>query len=188
MTWLAEKWLKLRGWRFVGDMPDLDKMILIGAPHTTNWDFIVYLGAIRHWSISPRYIAKHTLFRWPFGAFFRRFGGIPVDRTKGGGLVGQVTKAFDSSEKMILVMAPEGTRSAAPHWKSGFVKIAEDAGVPIVPVYIDFTSKEVVLGSPTVFDGDEKRLMDGLRDFFSAGKGKHREGEGPIRLREEKSI
>ncbi|HSO50999.1 MAG TPA: 1-acyl-sn-glycerol-3-phosphate acyltransferase [Acidimicrobiia bacterium] len=188
MTWLAEKWLKLRGWRFVGDMPDLDQMVLIGAPHTTNWDFIVYLGAIRHWRISPRYIAKHTLFRWPFGAFFRRFGGIPVDRTRGGGLVGQVTAAFRESERMILVMAPEGTRSAAPYWKSGFVKIAADAGVPIVPVYINFPRKEVVVGSPIHFTGDEKQLMDELRVFFQAGVGKHPEGAGPVRLKEERSV
>lgn len=188
MTWLAEKWLKLRGWRFVGGMPELEKMILVGAPHTSNWDFIVYLGAIRHWHISPRYIAKHTLFRWPFGPFFRRFGGIPVDRAKAGGLVGQVTAEFDRSERMILVMAPEGTRSAAPYWKSGFVKIAADSGAPIVPVYIDFESLEVVLGSPIEFDGDEKALMDQLRDFFSSGRGKKREGEGPVRLREEKSV
>lgn len=188
MTWLAEKWLKLRGWRFVGDIPNLDKMILIGAPHTSNWDFVVYLGAIRHWQISPRYIAKHTLFRWPFGAFFRRFGGIPVDRTKAGGLVGQVTQEFEKSQRMILVMAPEGTRSAAPHWKSGFVKIAAAADVPIVPVYINFATLEVVPGSPIEFDGDQKALMDRLRDFYTAGVGKKREGEGPVRLKEEESV
>ncbi len=188
MTWLAEKWLKLRGWRFVGEMPDLDKMVLIGAPHTTNWDFIVYLAAIRHWKISPRYIAKHTLFRWPFGAFFRRFGGIPVDRTKAGGLVRQVTDEFERSRRMILVMAPEGTRSAAQHWKSGFVKIAADAGVPIVPVYINFATHEVVLGNPIEFDGDHRALMDRLREFYAAGIGKNRAGEGPIRLKEERSV
>jgi 1-acyl-sn-glycerol-3-phosphate acyltransferase len=188
VTWLAERWLKLRGWRFVGEMPAIDKMILIGAPHTTNWDFIVYLGAIRHWRITPRYIAKHTLFRWPFGAFFRRFGGIPVDRTRGGGLVGQVTTAFRNSERMILVMAPEGTRSAVPYWKSGFVKIAKDAGVPIVPVYINFSTREVVLGLPIEFDGDERDLMDQLRAFFKAGVGKKPDGAGPIRLKGEKSV
>jgi 1-acyl-sn-glycerol-3-phosphate acyltransferase len=135
VTWLAERWLKWRGWRFVGEIPDLDRMILVGAPHTTNWDFVVYLAAIRHWQISPRYIAKHTLFRRPFGLFFERFGGIPVDRTRPGGFVGQLAEEFERSDQMILVMAPEGARKAAPYWKSGFLRIASKTGVPIVPVY-----------------------------------------------------
>ncbi|MGH8913480.1 MAG: 1-acyl-sn-glycerol-3-phosphate acyltransferase [Acidimicrobiia bacterium] len=188
MTRLAERWLKWRGWRFIGTMPDLEKMILVGAPHTSNWDFIVYLAAIRHWEIAPRFIGKHTLFRWPFGYFFRRFGGIPVDRAKSRGMVGQVTDEFEKSDRMILVMAPEGTRQAAPYWKSGFLKIAADAGVPIVPVYINFPGKEVVPGNPVYFQGDEKMLMDELRTFFQAGEGKEGGGKGPVRLKEERSI
>ena len=119
MTWLAEKWLKWRGWQFIGEMPDLDKFVLIGAPHTSNWDFILYLGAIRHWGISPRFVGKHTLFRWPFGYFFRKFGGIPVDRDRPGGMVGQVVEEFEKSSRMILVVAPEGTRKAAPYLEIG---------------------------------------------------------------------
>ena len=188
MTRLAEKWLKWRGWRFVGDLPDLDKMIIIGAPHTSNWDFIVYLAAISHWRMSPRYVGKHTLFRWPFGYFFRKFGGIPVDRTRPGGMVGQVVEEFEKSQRMILVMAPEGTRKAAPHWKSGFLRIAAEANVPIVPAYIHFPSKEVVLGSPIVFDGDEKKMMHQLRRIYAVGEGKDGQGKGPVRLKEERSV
>jgi len=188
MKWLAEQWLKRRGWRFVGEMPDLDKMILIGAPHTSNWDFIIYLAAIRHWRISPRYIGKHTLFRWPFGYFFRRFGGIPVDRSKARGLVGQVSDEFERAERMILVMAPEGTRKAAPHWKSGFVKIAKETKAPIVPVYINYPRRQVVVGAPIPFNGDETELMDRLRVFYAPGMGRHREGMGPVRLKMETSI
>jgi 1-acyl-sn-glycerol-3-phosphate acyltransferase len=188
VTRLAEKWLKWRGWRFVGDLPDLDKMIIIGAPHTSNWDFIVYLAAISHWRMSPRYVGKHTLFRWPFGYFFRKFGGIPVDRTRPGGMVGQVVEEFEKSERMILVMAPEGTRKAAPHWKSGFLRIAAEANVPIVPAYIHFPSKEVVLGSPIVFDGDEKKMMHRLRRIYAVGEGKDGQGKGPVRLKEERSV
>jgi 1-acyl-sn-glycerol-3-phosphate acyltransferase len=188
MTWLAEKWLQLRGWRFVGDMPDLDKMILVGAPHTSNWDFILYLGAIRHWHMSPRFIGKHTLFRWPFGYFFRKMGGIPVDRSKSGGLVGQVSTEFERSERLILVMAPEGTRKAAPYWKSGFLKIAEAAHVPVVPVRVHYPNKQVVLGDPITLEGDERALMDELRDFFVDAVGRHPEGKGPVRLESEASV
>ena len=188
MRWLAEKWLKWGGWRFVGEMPDLEKMILIGAPHTSNWDFILYLGAIRHWGISPRFVGKHTLFRWPFGYFFRKFGGIPVDRDRPGGMVGQVVEEFEKSPRMILVVAPEGTRKAAPFWKSGFARIAAAAKVPIVPVVLDFPAKTLVLGDPIHYFGDEKALMDQLRDFFEPGVGKDGEGKGPVRLKEEDSV
>jgi 1-acyl-sn-glycerol-3-phosphate acyltransferase len=188
MTWLAEKWLKLRGWQFLGLMPDLDKMILIGAPHTSNWDFIAYLAAIRHWKISPRFVGKHTLFHWPFGYFFRRFGGIPVDRDRPGGMVGQVAEEFERSDRMILVVAPEGTRKAAPYWKSGFARIAAEARVPIVPVYIDYPAKKLVLGEPILYAGDEKALMDRLRAFFEPGVGKDGQGKGPVRLKEERSV
>jgi 1-acyl-sn-glycerol-3-phosphate acyltransferase len=188
MTWLAEKLLSSRGWRFVGEMPTLAKMVIVGAPHTTNWDFVLFLGAIRHWDITPRFIGKHTLFRWPFGYFFRRFGGIPVDRDKAGGIVGQVTAEFDRSEKMILVVAPEGTRKAAPYWKSGFVKIAAEAGVPVLPARVDYPDKEIVLGTPVHFDGDEAALMDQLRLFFAEGVGKHPDGKGPVRLQSESSV
>ena len=188
MTWLAEKWLLWRGWRFVGHMPDLDKMVIAGAPHTSNWDFVLFLGAIRHWKIEPRFIGKHTLFRWPFGYFFLRLGGIPVDRDKPGGIVGQVTAAFERSERMILVPAPEGTRKAAPYWKSGFANIADAAGVPILPVRVDYAHKEIVLGTPIDVAGDETALMDQLRIFFEEGVGKHQEGKGPVRLHAEGSV
>jgi 1-acyl-sn-glycerol-3-phosphate acyltransferase len=169
-------------------MPDLDKMIIVGAPHTSNWDFLVFLGAIRHWGISPRFVGKHTLFRWPFGYLFRWLGGIPVDRSKPGGLVGQVAAEFHSSERLILLMTPEGTRKAAPHWKSGFLEIASATRVPILPVYVDFPAKQVVLGTPVSFDGDQRALMDRFRVFFQAGVGKHPEGKGPVRLRGEASV
>ena len=188
MTWLAEKWLKWRGWKFIGEMPDLAKMILIGAPHTSNWDFVLYLGAIRHWRISPRFVGKHTLFRWPFGYFFWKFGGIPVDRDQPGGMVGQVVEEFETSPRMVLVVAPEGTRKAAPYWKSGFARIATAAQVPIVPVVLDFPAKTLVVGDPIFYFGDEKALMDQLRVFFEPGVGKDGAGKGPVRLKEEDSV
>lgn len=188
MTRIVEWLLKWRGWRFIGEVPDLDKMIIIGAPHTSNWDFLVYLAAISHWQISPRYVGKHTLFRWPFGYFFRRFGGLPVDRSRPGGMVSQVAAEFDKEDEMILVMAPEGTRRAVPHWKSGFARIAAEANVPIVPAYIHFPEKRVVLGDPIEFGGNEKELMDRLRTFFEAGEGKDGEGKGPVRLEVERSV
>jgi 1-acyl-sn-glycerol-3-phosphate acyltransferase len=185
VTWLAERYLTWRGWRFLGRFPDIPKMIVIGAPHTSNWDFVLFLGAVRHWRIRPKFIGKHTLFRAPFGGLFRRWGGIPVDRTKTGGLVGQVASSFEAADELILVISPEGTRHAAEHWKSGFVQIAAATGAPLVPVYVDYRDKEVVIGEPVEFEGDERELMDRLRLFYANGVGKHTAGQGPVRLNEE---
>ncbi len=185
MTWLAEKFLKMMGWEFTGSVPDLPRLIIIGAPHTTNWDFIVYLGALRHYRIGASFIGKHTLFRWPLGYFFRKWGGIPVDRSKPSGLVDQVVDAIDKSEKMILVMAPEGTRRAAPFWKSGFLNIAARAGAPILLAYIDFPTKRAGMGPLIEFDGDVSRFMDRCREFYADKRGLDEGKKGPVVTREE---
>jgi 1-acyl-sn-glycerol-3-phosphate acyltransferase len=184
VTWIAEKILKLRGWQFSGAVPDIPKLMIIGAPHTTNWDFWVYLGALRHYRIRASYIGKHTLFRWPFGYFFRKWGGIPVDRSKPGGLVEQVVDAIDRSERMILVLAPEGTRKAAPFWKSGFLHIAASARIPILLAYIDFPTKRAGMGPLIEYDGDASAFMDRCREFYADKRGLH-DQKGPVALRDE---
>ena len=185
MTWLAYKFLKLRGWRFTGELPDVPKLIIIGAPHTTNWDFVVYLGVLHHLRMKANFIGKHTLFRWPFGFFFRWLGGIPVDRSKATGLVQQVVDAITHADRMILVMAPEGTRQPAPYWKSGFLKIAAKADIPIVLGYVDFPNQLTGLGPLLTFDGNAKRFMDEARKFYADKQGLHPGGKGPIRVSEE---
>jgi 1-acyl-sn-glycerol-3-phosphate acyltransferase len=185
VTWLAGKLLALRGWEFTGELPDVPKLIVIGAPHTTNWDFIVYLGFLHHFGVKASFIGKHTLFRWPFGYFFRWLGGIPVDRSRAAGLVQQVVEAIANSERMILVMAPEGTRKPAPYWKSGFLKIAAKAEIPIVLGYVDFPNRRAGLGPMVRYDGDATRLMDQARQFYADKQGLHPEGKGPVRVGEE---
>lgn len=185
MKWLAYKLLALRGWVFRGVVPPLPKMIVLGAPHTSNWDFIVFLAALHHYEIKVRYLGKHTLFRRPLGYFFEATGGIPVDRSRPQGVVTQVARAFDASSSMILVIAPEGTRDAVRWWKSGFLKIAEAADVPIVLAGIDYPRKAVTVGPALEFDGDISGFMDRAREFYSDKRGLRPELESPIALREE---
>lgn len=187
MRWLAYRYLRLKGWSFEGRLPDVSKMIVIGAPHTTNWDFILFLGALHHFRIRATFIGKHTLFRWPFGWFFRALGGIPVDRSKPGGLVSQVVAAMESADHMILVIAPEGTRKAAPTWKSGFLKIAEAADVPVVLGGVDFSSRRLVIGPALRYDGNSMDFMDKARAFYTDMEGLHPELQGPVRVRGEDS-
>jgi len=182
VKWLSHRVLRARGWSFRGEIPDIPKMVIIGAPHTSNWDFILFLAALHHFEVRVHYLAKHTLFRWPFGYLFRALGGIAVDRSRPGGIVRQVKEVFDSEERMILVVAPEGTRKAAPKWKSGFIEIAEHTGVPVVLAGVDYSSRVLTLG-PTVEVGpDRTAFMDRVRVFYSDKEGLHRDQKGPIRL------
>ena len=185
MKWLTYRWLRFRGWSYEGELPDDPKLIIVGAPHTTNWDFMLFLGALYHWRMKVRYIGKHTLFRWPFGYFFKFFGGIPVDRDKPGGIVGQVKAEFDDTDRMILVLAPEGTRKPVKYWKSGFAKIAEGTGVPVVFAGVDGVGRRVVMGPKVDNASETKAMMDVAREFYVGLDGVHPEGKGPVGLRRE---
>ena len=126
----------------------------MGAPHTSNWDFVFFAGAVEQLGISPSFIGKHTLFRWPLKRFMYDMGGMPVDRSRPGGYVRSVIRAFDQAEKMALVIAPEGTRSSDGKWRSGFYHIACGASVPIVPAWVDHARMVGGLGDPVMPTGD----------------------------------
>lgn len=183
MRWLSAKVFDLFGWRIEGQFPDDPKLIAIGAPHTSNWDFFIFLAVIHHFRLKVRFLGKASLFRWPFGFMFRKVGGIPVERSKPGGVVSAVLDEFESSERMTLVIAPEGTRGAAEGWKSGFIEIAEAASVPVIFAGIDAPAKVVHLSEPHRVDGDREQFMDAVRDFYAPMVGIRAEGVGPVRLR-----
>lgn len=182
MKWLSYRVCRAFGWRFEGTVPDVPKMVIVGAPHTSNLDFFLFLAALHHYDIKVRFLAKHTLFRRPFGSLFRRWGGIPVDRARARGVVDQVKRAFDAADELILVIAPEGTRSAAPRWKSGFFEIAESVGVPVVPAGVDGDNKVVTMGEAQPLGLTRDQLMDRLREFFAGMKGIRPKNAGQIRL------
>ena len=182
MRWLSYKLFRALGWKVVGELPDVPKMVIIGAPHTSNWDFFLFLAVLHHFDIRVKYLGKHTLFRPPFGFMFRKLGGIPVDRSKAGGIVRQVKEAFDASEEMILVIAPEGTRRAARQWKSGVVEIADRTGVPVVFAGVDGARKTLTISEPHEVGGDRAGFMDRVRTFFADKPGIRPKGKGPVRL------
>jgi len=143
---LARITMALAGWRIEGKLPDIPKYILIGAPHTSNWDFVLFLGIIFSLKANVRFMGKAELFRWPVGGFFRYCGGIPVDRKRSQGLVDQMVKASVESERFILTIAPEGTRHQVAEWKRGFYHIAKGAGIPISMAKVDGKHKTIRLG------------------------------------------
>ena len=163
---LASFIMRLIGWRVEGQLPDLPKFILIGAPHTSNWDFVLFLGVIFTLRANVRFMGKVEVFRPPFGWFFRYCGGVPVDRKKSTGLVEQMVKASNESERFILTIAPEGTRHQVSEWKRGFYHIAKGAGLPIVMAIVDGKHKTVRVGQVFQPTEDMEADMKIIKGFF----------------------
>lgn len=154
------------GWRIDGDIPDLPKMVLIVAPHSSNWDFIVGVAAKVAMRLRVKFLGKDALFRFPLGILMRYLGGIPVDRSAANEVVSSVVAQFDRRQRMLLAIAPEGTRRPVARWRTGFYHIARGAGVPILPVAFDWGSKTIRIGelfSPT---GDLDADLTLLRQRF----------------------
>ena len=136
--------MRLAGWRFEGaGWPDVKKCVLIVAPHTSNWDFIVGIAAMYSLGLRGTFLAKDSLFGFPLGILMRFLGGSPVDRTAKSDVVTQTVALVERSERIVIVIAPEGTRKYTPRWRSGFYWIAQNAGIPILPVAFDFSTKTV---------------------------------------------
>ncbi|MBI2797576.1 MAG: 1-acyl-sn-glycerol-3-phosphate acyltransferase [Gemmatimonadetes bacterium] len=170
------------GWRIVGRLPDLDKYVIIGAPHTSNWDFVLFVWARAELRLTFGFIGKHTIFWWPLGILWRRMGGIPVERGARMNVVDQVAERFRTSGRLILAMSPEGTRKYTRAWRSGFYHIALKAGVPVVPGGLDYPSRTVTIGSPRMMTGDVQRDLASFREFFATSRGYRPEQAGSIEL------
>jgi 1-acyl-sn-glycerol-3-phosphate acyltransferase len=140
--------------RVEGEIPDLPKFVIAVAPHTSNWDFVVGMATMFALDLRLSFLAKHTLFRGPFAPFLRWMGGIEVDRGNPDGTVEQAVAAFEGVDRRVLAIAPEGTRKRVPHFKSGFLRIAHAARVPVVLAALDFGRRRVMLG-PLVEPGDD---------------------------------
>ena len=163
---LGRAMLKLLGWRIEGAFPEVGRFIIIGAPHTSNWDFPVAMSAMLALGLDARWMGKHSLFRPPLGPVMRWFGGLPVRRDAAGGVVEQMVEQFERQERLVLGIAPEGTRKRVVQWKTGFYRIAVAAGVPIVPVSFDYARKVVGIGPALYPSGDQEADLRTLRGFY----------------------
>lgn len=143
-----------QGWKLVGDFPDLPKYVIAGAPHTSNWDFVFFIGATAEKGVEPNYLGKHTLFKWPIRRFMLDMGGVPIDRTRRANVVEQAAEEFDRRDSLRLVIAAEGSRTTDGSWKSGFYHIAQAAGVPIVVAYVDNERREIGFSQPMLPSGN----------------------------------
>jgi len=175
--------LKLLGWHVDVTLPKEKKFIMIGAPHTTNWDLPI--GLLCFWSVPVRitWVAKKQLFVGPFNYFFRALGGIPVDRSVHTGFIEQIAQQFNQREEMIFGLTPEGTRSRTEYWKTGFYYIALKAKVPICCAYVDFPSRTVGFGKMIMPSGDINKDFEQIKLFYQDKKGKYPEKQGPVRIK-----
>ena len=177
--WIGRAALRLLGWRLEGQFPDLPKFVLVGAPHTSNWDAVVGMAAALAYGVEVFFFAKREAFRGPLGWLLRALGGIPVDRSAPGGLVGRAAEEFARRPAFLLGVTPEGTRAPVPRWKTGFHPIARAAGVPLLLVALDF-GRRVIGPGPVVWPTDD--LAHDLRvlaAYFGGIEGKNPELYSP---------
>jgi 1-acyl-sn-glycerol-3-phosphate acyltransferase len=137
--------LRLAGWKFEGEIPNRAKILFVVAPHTSNWDFVVGILAVFALGIRASFLGKHTLFRGPLGLLMRYLGGIPVVRHARGNVVDQTVELIRTMPRIALGLSPEGTRRKLPRWRTGFHYVARGAGIPIVPVALDYSAKTIRL-------------------------------------------
>lgn len=169
MRWIMIGLMRLSGWRFTGEgFPTARKFVLIVAPHTSNWDFIVGIRAMYALGIRGTYLGKDTLFKFPLGILMRWLGGVPVDRSTKSDVVTQTTELVARMDKVIIVLAPEGTRKRTPRWRSGFYWIALKAKLPILPVAFDFKRREIRVFPVFEPTGDQDRDIVFLRSLFKS--------------------
>ena len=175
LRWAMLAWYRGQGWAPEGQLPPDRKFVLVGAPHTSNWDFAVFVGTIDALGRDVRFMGKKSLFRWPLEGLMRGLGGVPVDRGASDDLVAQMAAEFAGHDDFILVIAPEGTRGPATRWRSGFYRIALAANVPLVCAGPDYPRRRGVIGPVIRPTGDYARDMAPAFAFFRTLGGKHPE-------------
>lgn len=178
----AKYTLNLLGWNLVADLPPVQKYLLIGAHHTSNWDFPLVLLMMAALGLRLRWIGKDSLFKGPKGWIMRGLGGIPVERGARKNFVGQMVDLYEKSADMVITMAPEGTRSPGDHWKTGFYHIASGANIPIAMGFLDYSCKRCGIGGYFYPTGDLDADAVTLRHFYDNVVGKFPQAQGQIRF------
>jgi 1-acyl-sn-glycerol-3-phosphate acyltransferase len=174
LRWLGRTILRMGGWRMVGRFPDIPKLVLIGAPHSSNWDGVWGFAAKMAMGLDIKILGKDSLFRVPLlGAVLRHLGVIPVDRSAAQGVVEQAAAMIEQAEKFWFGLAPEGTRKPVDRWKPGFWRIARAADVPVLPAYFHYPEKIIGIGEPFRLSDDMNADITRIRTWYRPWQGKH---------------
>ena len=172
-TRVLGRWmLKTSGWRVEGEFPAHKKLLMAVGPHTSNWDFLVGVSVMLAMGFRTNWLGKHSLFVWPLKTLMRYLGGMPVNRKAAHGVVEQISEQFRQRDVMLLALSPEGTRRPTKKLKTGFLRIASRAEIPIFLVGFDYQRKTVVLSEVFQASGDIDEDEKVLRDYFRRFKGR----------------
>jgi 1-acyl-sn-glycerol-3-phosphate acyltransferase len=187
-SFVGRSFLRVIGWKLAGSVPPFPKFVVLGAPHTSNWDLPIVLASAWAFGVRLRWMGKSELFGPATGWLFRALGGIPVDRKAPQGLVAQLVRVFADTDRMVLMVPPDGTRATKAAWKSGFYHIALAAGVPVVASYADFARKQSGIAGFAIMTGDVGADMDAIRALYAGITPRHPERMTPIRLEAEAGL
>jgi len=178
IRWLGRSLLSVLGWKVLGKIGEEHtnkNLVVIVAPHTSNWDGILGVAAIAGLDARISFIGKDTAFKYGLGAFLKYMGGIPIDRSNPRGVINDAIEKIKKMNGTLLGMSPEGTRSKVEAWKTGFLRIAEGIDAKIIPASIDFATKEILLGKVFVPSGDNKKDISDLQDYYKVFTARHPE-------------
>jgi len=163
---------QMAGWRIAGEIPPDRKMVVIAAPHTTNWDLPIMLAVAFHYRVDLKWMGKDSLFKGPFGWLMHALGGIPIDRSKANNVVDQMVKIYNDTDDLLVAIPPEGTRSKVRYWKTGFYNIAHGARIPIAYGYLDYKNKTGGIGGKLITSGDYDADLEKIKAFYGKITGK----------------
>jgi 1-acyl-sn-glycerol-3-phosphate acyltransferase len=172
---LAGGVLRICGWHVTGAFPDERRLVIIAAPHSSGWDAVWGLLVKLALGLHIEFMGKQEIFWWPLGSLLRFFGGFPVNRRAAGGVVGELTARMRSHDDLWLVIAPEGTRRRVEKWKSGFWRVARDAGVPICCAAFHYPEKRIHIGRVFTATDDFEADHAAIRAWYRPYVGKHRD-------------
>lgn len=164
--------LRRLGWTVRGEFTNTTKVLVIVAPHSSNWDWIIGVCALWSLQLKFSYLIKDTAFVWPLSILLRRTGGIAINRAEPGSIVEKIVEQFAKSEQLYYAITPEGTRTEVKHWKTGFLRVVYQASVPLVPVSFDYAKKEILIAPPFELSGVIDDDMKSIRQYFRVFKGR----------------
>jgi 1-acyl-sn-glycerol-3-phosphate acyltransferase len=171
--WFGRACYRAIGWKLEGKIADAERVMVVAAPHTSNWDFVFGILVILGINARVRWLGKHTIFKFGVTWFFRWLGGIPVNREQPDEVMGYVDAAVEKDNGLILVMAPEGTRKKVTKWKTGFLRIAKKNKCVIQLGALDFANRRIVLGDVFEPTGDNEADIAAIIEYYSQFTGRH---------------
>ena len=178
----AKYTLNLFGWNLVADLPPVQKYLMVGAHHTSSWDFPLILLMMAALGLRLHWVGKDSLFKGPKGKVFRWLGGVPVERGARKNFVGQMVDLYNERKKMVITISPEGTRHSADHWKTGFYHIATGAQIPVAMGFLDYSRKTLGIGGYFYPSDDMDADLSILQKFYADKIGKNPQHQGEVRF------